>query len=152
MKSLIKKVVWLFLAGVFSMNVYAQKADDILALPTQKISIDEYENSYTSVINNGKMVLTCYINITENHNYYFSANLELKEDLAKKILADIHSYKADSEQMRTYFIDSNEVKRATNILMHQLKRERVLVVVKDKGNIVVVSYSPEFYKQHLSDK
>lgn len=152
MKSLIKKVVWLLLLGVFSTNVYAQKADDILSLPTQKISIEEYENTYTPIINNGKMVLTCYINEYENFNNYFYTTLDLKEDLAQKILADIHSYKADTEQMRTYFIDSNEVEQATYKQMHQLKRERVLVVVKDKGNIVVVSYSPEFYKQHLSNK
>ncbi len=152
MKSLIKKVVWLFLAGVFSINVYAQKAEDILALPTQKVSIEEYANTYTSIINSGKMVLTCYINEYENFNNYFYASIDLKEDLAQKVLADIHSYKADSEQIRTYFIDSNEEEKATQIQRHQLKRERVLIVVKDKGNIVVVSYSLKFYKQHLLNK
>ncbi|MDO5759831.1 MAG: hypothetical protein Q4Q06_02260, partial [Bacteroidota bacterium] len=60
-------------------------------------------------------------------------------------------YKSDSEQMRTYFIEASDMEGATYIQMHQLKRERVIVVLKDKGNIVVVSYDANYYKQLLSE-
>lgn len=152
MKNWVKKVCLLIMLGMCFTNVYAQKSDDILALSNEKVAIEKYESTYSPIINEGKMVLVCYINEYEYFDYYFYTSLDLKEDLAQKILADIHSYKADTEQMRTYFFESNEVESATQRQMHQLKRDRVLAVVKDKGNIVVVSYEPRYYKQHLLNK
>lgn len=139
---------------VFSLmmliNVSAQEANEILGLTPDRVSIENYENIYSSAINNSQnMVITCYINRVEDYQDYFTSTIQKTSSIGQSIMQDISNYQNESDDINIMTFSSSDLSSATYRQMHQLKRERVVVALLNNNQIVIVSYNKNYYQQHI---
>lgn len=139
---------------VFSLmmliNVSAQEANEILGLTPDRVSIENYENIYSSAINNSQnMVITCYINRVEDYQDYFTSTIQQTSSIGQSIMQDISNYQNESDDINIMTFSSSDLSSATYRQMHQLKRERVVVALLNNNQIVIVSYNKNYYQQHI---
>lgn len=139
---------------VFSLmmliNVSAQEANEILGLTPNRVSIENYENIYSSAINNSQnMVITCYINRVEDYQDYFTSTIQQTSSIGQSIMQDISNYQNESDDINIMTFSSSDLSSATYRQMHQLKRERVVVALLNNNQIVIVSYNKNYYQQHI---
>ncbi len=135
----------------FCANIFAQQAHEVVG-QANKVIIYDFENTYSSLIDKDELVITYYINNKENQNNYFYVTLSKQDALAQRIIQGVRAYKENNTDMATHFFEQEDIKKATAVQQHQLKRDKVLVCFKDSDKIVVVSYSPEYYKQHVQNQ
>ncbi len=139
---------------VFSLmmliNVSAQEANEILGLTPDRVSIENYENIYSSAINNSQnMVITCYINRIEDYQDYFTSTIQKTSNIGQSIMQDISNYQNESDDINIMTFSSTDLSSATYRQMHQLKRERVVVALLNNNQIIIVSYNKNYYHQHI---
>ncbi len=135
---------------VMLFNVSAQEANEVLGVSPNKVSIENYENIYSSAINNSQnMVISCYINRAEDYNSYFTSTIKKSSNIGQGIIQDISNYQNESSDLNIMTFEKTDLNAATYRQMHQLKRERVVVALLNNEQIAIVSYDKEYYRQHI---
>ncbi|MBQ9253324.1 MAG: hypothetical protein IJ180_00955 [Bacteroidales bacterium] len=140
----------MFLAGFTS---YSQSANDIVGTNTNVISIQDYKNTFVNTLQSdvNNIVVTCYINSVEYQDDYHTATLKANSGIGAKLQADILAYKENKEEYVTKEFEVTDIDAMMYWQMHELKRDRVIVIGLDENDNVVsiLSYNPYYYNSHI---